>query len=134
LIADRKDVQPLLEKRHTEARSQIVPLAKLVQGAAVVADNLARTPEWSRYCTYLQGVAEQWRARKEVAQQKLGDPSVVRDEDVRKLRQDIFTADVTIATLKFAVELPAALLQGGTEADKFIQEFEKKNAPSETQA
>lgn len=105
-------------------------MAKLVQGAAVIADKLVRTAEWERYCTYLQGIAEQYKSRKIAAQQKLGDPSVVRDEDVRKLRQDIFIADVTIQTLAFAVELPAAILQGGEEADKFIATFEKKNGTS----
>jgi hypothetical protein len=88
---------------------------------------LQRSPEWERYVTYLQGVLNQFAARKQVAMQKLGDPTVTKDEDVRKLRQDVFTADVTVDTLKFCIELPAAILKGGEEADKFIQTFEKKN-------
>jgi hypothetical protein len=127
VIADRKDVAGVLEKRHAAASANIIPMARLIQGAAVVADKLQRTPEWERYCTYLQGMAEQWKGRKAVALQKLGDPSVTKDEDVRKLRQDIFVADVTMDTLKFAIELPAAILQGGEEADNFIKAFEKKN-------
>jgi hypothetical protein len=127
LIADRKDVAPILEKRHTEANSRILPLAKLIQGAAVIADKLQRTTEWERYCQILQGIVEQYKARKSVAQQKLGDPAVTKDDDVRKLRQDIFIADVTMDTLKFVIELPAYILQGGEEADKFVSTFEKKN-------
>jgi len=46
---------------------------------------------------------------------------------IRKLRQDIFTADVSIDTLKFAIELPAYILQGGEEATQFVSQFEKKN-------
>jgi hypothetical protein len=127
MIADRKDVSAVLEKRHSEASARIVPMARLIQGAAVVADGLKRTPEWERYCTYLQGIAEQFKVKKAEAQRKLGDPAVTKDDDVRKLRQDIFIADVTMDTLKFAIELPAAILQGGEEADKFIEAFEKKN-------
>jgi hypothetical protein len=127
MIADRKDAIAVLEKRHAAASANIIPMARLIQGAAVVADKLQRTTEWDRYCTYLQGMAEQWKARKAVALQKLGDPAVVKDEDVRKLRQDIFVADVTMDTLKFAIELPAAILQGSEEADNFIKEWEKKH-------
>ena len=131
MIADRKDVVQSFEKRHAEAGARILPIARLIQGAAVVADGLVRSPEWDRYCTILQGVQEQYAKRKVAVQQKLGDPSVVKDEDVRKLRQDIFICDVNIDTLKFAIELPAAILQGGEEATKFVEAFEKKNDSSE---
>jgi hypothetical protein len=67
------------------------------------------------------------RRRKVRRSAKLGDPSITKDDDVRKLRQDIFVADVSIDTLAFAIGLPAAILQGREEADKFIRDFEKKN-------
>lgn len=124
---DRKDFASSLTAKHSERQAALLPVAHLVQGAAVVADKLQRTPEWTRYCTLLQGVSEKFKARKTVAQQKLGDPSITKDDDVRKLRQDIFIADVSMETLEFAIELPAYILKGGEEADKFVQAFEKKN-------
>lgn len=127
MIADRKDVTASLAKRHTEAQGRIIPMARLIVGAAAIMDKLQRTEEWTRYCTYLQGVMERFETQKQHAQQKLCDPSITKDDDVRKLRQDIFIADVTISTLKFSIELPAAILQGGDEASKFIADFEKKN-------
>lgn len=127
MIADRQDFAKVVAQRHTEANQRMLPMARLLAAAAPVADGLQRSPEWERYCTYLQGIMNQFAARKQVAMQKLGDPSVTKDEDVRKLRQDVFTADVTVDTLKFAIELPAAILKGGEEADKFIKDFEKKN-------
>lgn len=127
MIVDRKDVGKVLEKRHAEQRSGMLPMARLLAGAAPVMDKLTRTEEWGRYCTILQGVAEQYASRKLVAQQKLGDPAV-DDQQSRKLRLDIFIADSSLDLLKFAIELPAAILQGGKEADEFIQSMEKKNA------
>jgi hypothetical protein len=127
MIVDRKDFADVVAKRHHEANHRMLPMARLLAAAAPIADGLQRSPEWERYVTYLQGVLNQFAARKQVAMQKLGDPTVTKDEDVRKLRQDVFTADVTVDTLKFCIELPAAILKGGEEADKFIQTFEKKN-------
>lgn len=134
MIADRKDVTATLAKRHSEATGRLLPMARILAGAAPVMDKLTRTEEWTRYCTYLQGVSEQFAARKKVALEKLGDPAV-DDQQSKKLRLDIFVADATMDILKFAVELPAAILQGGEEADKFIQSFEKKNeATNESQS
>ena len=127
MIADRKDAAEMLSRRHVERQQSMLPMARVLAGAAPVMDKLARTEEWNRYCTYLQGVSEQFAARKKIALQKLGDPSVTEDQQVRKLRQDIFIADVSMDTLKFAIELPAAILKGGEEASQFVKDFEKKN-------
>lgn len=127
MIADRKDAVSPIEKRHNEAQARMLPMARIVAGAAPLADSLQRTPEWERYCTYLKGMADRFAAQKQVAQQKIGDPSIVDDAQVRKLRQDIFEADVWVRAMQFAIELPAAIIQGGDEADKFISSMEKKN-------
>lgn len=129
MIADRSDFKDVIARRHGEATSRIMPMARLLAGAAPLLDKLGRTPEWERYCTYLRGVSEQFAARKQAALQRLGDPAIIRDEEVRKLRQDVFEADVWVSALRFAVELPAAIVQGGAEAEKFIAEFQKKNEP-----
>lgn len=130
MIADRQDFAKVVAQRHTEANQRMLPMARLLAAAAPVADGLQRSPEWERFVTILQGVLNQFATRKQLAMQKLGDPSVTKDEDVRKLRQDIFIADVSVDTLKFAIELPAAILKGGEEADQFIKNFEKKNEAS----
>lgn len=130
MIADRKDVSLGIEKRHSEAQSRLLPMARILAGAAPVMDGLTRTNEFERYCTYLQGMAERFKQQKQAAQLKLEDPSVTDDKDVRKLRQDVFEANVWISAMQFAIELPAAILQGGKEADQFIATFEKKNEPA----
>ena len=128
---DRKDFTESLGQKHARAQREMLPMARILAGAAPVMDKLQRTEEWGRYCTYLQGVSERYVKAKENAQRKLGDPSITKDDEVRKLRQDIFIADVTVETLKFAIELPAYILKGGEDADQFIATFEKKNEPAE---
>ena len=124
---DRKDFTESIAVKHQRSQQALIPMAQLIAGAAPVMDKLQRTEEWARFCTYLQGVSEKFAARKQVALEKLGDPTIVEDREIRKLRQDIFIADVSMDTLKFAVERPAAILKGGEEADLFIRQFEKKN-------
>lgn len=132
MIADRSDLGATLAKKHSQQQQAMLPMARLLAGAAPVMDKLARTPEWERYCTYLQGVSEQYAARKKVALERLGDPSVIEDKEVRKLRQDIFIANVTVDTLQFAIELPAAIVKGGEEAQQFVNDFEAKNENSKS--
>lgn len=127
---DRGQVENFVKDKHREKRESFVPVARLLQGAAPVMDKLVRSPEWDRYVPLLQGVIERYKVQREAALKKLADPSITKDEDVRKLRQDIFTADVTMDTLKFAVELPAAILQGSEQAAAFATAFEAQNADS----
>ena len=135
MIADRKDFEAIVQKRYAEANTRLLPMAKLLAGAAPVMDKLARTEEWSRYCTYLQGIAENFAASKQKALARLSDPGIVKDEEVRKLRQDVFEADVWLKALAFAIELPAEILKGGQEAEEFIRRLEKKsdNASGQSQ-
>lgn len=130
-IAERRDFTESLTQKHTRAQQNMLPMARILSGAAPVADKLMRSEEWGRYCTYLQGVLERYVKAKEYAQNRLGDPSIVDDAEVRKLRQDIFRADVAVETLKFAIELPAWILKGGAQADEFVKSYEKKNEPTE---
>jgi len=124
---DRQEFAESLKAKHAERQRALIPVAQIVQGAAVVADGLQRTPEWERYATYLQGYRERMAKQKQVALQKLGDPAIVDDQQIRKLRQDVFIADISMDTLKLAIELPAYILKGGEEADRFLESFEKKN-------
>ena len=127
MIADRTEFAATLKAKHAERQTAMVPVAQLVQGAAVVADKLLRTPEWTRYAEYLQGYRTRMAKQKQLALDKLGDPSIVDDLQIRKLRQDIFIADVSMDAMLFAIELPAFIRKGGVEADQFIKDFERKN-------
>ena len=127
MIADRKDFTTTLAKRHGEANARILPMARILAGAAPIMDKLQRSDEWVRYCTYLQGVAERYTAARDVARAKMNDPTILAHADLLKLKFDAAEADAMVRAWKLAIELPAAILQGGEEASKFIADFEKKN-------
>lgn len=128
MIADRKDFQASVQKRHAEASQRLLPMARVLAGAAPVIDSLQRSPEWQRYCSILQGIAERYAAGKQAALQKLSDPGITKDDDVRKLRQDLFEADVWLQAMKLAIELPGEILKGGKEAEEFLSKWEQKSA------
>ena len=91
---DRADLKELVSKKHAEANNRILPMARMLAGAAPVMDKLVRTAEWERYATYLQGYLERMADQKKNALQKLGDPAIVDDQQIRKLRQDIVNARI----------------------------------------
>lgn len=126
MIADRKDHVAALKEVHTRKQAAWQPVARLVQGAAQVMDGLVRDENWGRYATYLQGVMDRCTGQRQAAMEKLADPLVTEDKEVRKLRSDIVIADTIISTLKFAMELPVAVITGGEEAKEFIKKFEEK--------
>jgi hypothetical protein len=126
MIADRKDHVATLNEIHARKQAAWQPVARLVQGAAVVMDGLVRTDEWARYATYVQGVIERATAQRTMAMEKLADPAL-QDAEVRKLRSDILIADTTVGALKFAIGLPVEVIKGGEEAKEFIKKFEGSN-------
>lgn len=124
---DRKEFTASLKEVHERKQAAWQPVARLVQGAAVVMDGLVRDEAWGRYATYLQGVIDRFTAQRKLALEKLADPMVSDEKEMRKLKSDIVIADTTIATLRFAVELPVAIIKGGEEAKEFVKKFEEKN-------
>lgn len=124
---DRREFTDSLKVAHERKQAAWQPVAKLVQGAAVVMDGLVRDEAWGRYATYVQGMIERFTEQRQLALSKLADPAVTDDKEMRKLKSDIVIADTTIATLKFAIELPVVVIKGGDEAKEFIKKFEEKN-------
>lgn len=124
---DRKEFSASLKDVHERKQAAWQPVARLVQGAAVVMDGLVRDEAWGRYATYLQGVMDRFTVQRKLALDKLADPMVSDEKEMRKLKSDIAIADTTISTLKFAMELPVAIINGGEEAKEFVKKFEDKN-------
>lgn len=124
---DRKEFTASLKQVHERKQAAWQPVARLVQGAAVVMDGLVRDEAWGRYATYLQGMMDRFAVQRKLALDKLADPMVSDEKEMRKLKSDIAIADTTIATLKFAIELPVAIIKGGEEAKEFVKKFEEKN-------
>jgi hypothetical protein len=125
VIADKTDFTATLAQRHDRKQAEIMPLIKLVAGAAPIMDKLVVDEKWTRYQSYLQGLIEQWTKQRDAAQSKLGIP--LKTEELQKLNADVISANASIAAWELAIQLPAAIVQGAEHARKTIAEFEKRH-------
>lgn len=126
MIADRKDFEGVLAEKQSRKRAEMMPMIRLVAGAATVMAELQVDEKWTRYQQILQGVVEKWEAQRDNAKDLLGG-SGLADADLRKLNTDVLTANAAISAWKLALSLPAAIAKGGEEAAVMVKEFEKKN-------
>jgi hypothetical protein len=124
---DRKDHVRSLSERQHERAAAVMPLVRLVAGAAPLMETLTtRDEHWNRYLQYLQGIMERFEQSRDVAHAKLADPSTWKTEDLLKLKSDALVAQATIDALKLAIELPSAIMGGKDEAGRIIKEFEQR--------
>lgn len=124
---DRSDhVRAVSDRQHERAR-EIMPLVRLVAGAAPLMETLTtRDEHWNRYLQYLQGIVKRFEEGRDAARAKLADPSVWKTEDLLKLKSDALVAQATVDALRIAIELPAAIMGGKDEAARIIEEFQKR--------
>lgn len=125
--ADRRDHVAAVRGRQDERAREIMPLVRLVSGAAPVMDALTNDPNWDRYLTYLQGILGSWTTARDGAREKLASPAVWSHEDLLKLKCDVLVADATIQAFQLAIDLPKAIMGGSEEAKRIIEEFEARN-------
>lgn len=128
--ADRSDHVAKIRSRQQEQAREIMPLVRLVAGAATVMDALTKDPHWDRYLTYLQGILETWKKARDGAREKLASPAIWAHEDLLKLKCDVLAADAAIQAFQLAIDLPKAIMGGHDEAKRIIAQFEKKNEPA----
>jgi hypothetical protein len=118
-------VRAVSDRQHERAR-EIMPLVRLVAGAAPLMETLTtRDEHWNRYLQYLQGIMQRFEESQHVAEAKLADPAIWKTEDLLKLKGDALVAKATVDALKLAIELPSAIMGGKDEAGRIIEEFQK---------
>lgn len=129
MIADRQDVAAPLKLRHQQKIAEVIPLAKILAGAAPVMHELQVDERWTKYQQIVQGLIERWKQQREVAKERLG-MSGLADAELRKLNTDVLSANAAISAWELALKLPRAIADGGEEATRFVEEFEKQNETS----
>jgi|SRR5579864_4292572 len=122
---DRAEHVAAVRARSDDRAREIMPLVRLVAGAATVMHGLTENEHWNRYLTYLQGIMEVWGKARDSAAVKLGSSAVWSHEELLKLKCDVLVANATIEALRLAIDLPAAIMGGKGEAERIIGEFEK---------
>ena len=126
--ADIRDFMKVQEMQRKGGLREALPMLRVMQAAAPVMEALVTGSDaWNRYLGYLQAQFDQAASRKHYAQDRLADPLVLAHEDLLKLKNDIVVADAILATLKFAMELPKAIIEDGHKVSEIISEFEAKN-------
>ncbi len=128
---NREDFLATVAKRAGERQSNIMPMLRAAQAVAPVMAKLTTgNPEWDRYQQHLQGFIEQAQSAKAGAQGKITGPEAGDPLILAKLRVDIITADAMIEAWTTALNLPAALIQGGEEATTLIKRFRENQDES----
>ena len=123
---DRSEHSRLVKDQQHERAAAVMPLVRLVAGAAPLMETLTtRDEHWNRYLQYLQGIVKRFEESRDVARAKLADPSTWKTEDLLKLKSDALVAQATVDALNIAIELPSAIMGGKGEASRIIEEFEK---------
>lgn len=113
------------DKRH-EREAQMLPMARVLAGAAPLMDRMTRSDDWNRYLSYLQGYLERLTAQKGLAAAKLADPAQWNTENLLKLKSDILIAQAGLDWLNLAISLPKAIMEGAEKAESLIADFESK--------
>lgn len=126
MIADRDDFAASVKDRKQERNVSMLPMARMLAGAAPVMEALTKDANWNRYLTMLQGVAERASAQAESAARKLTDPALWKHEEMLKLKADVLVGEAIVQTLQLAIGLPKAIMEGAGDAQTIINEFEAK--------
>lgn len=122
---DRAEHLAVVKDRQHERARELMPLVRLVAGAAPAMAALTQDENWNRYLGYLQGIIETWTKARDAAREKLASPAVWSHEALLKLKCDVLTADATIEAFQLAMDLPKAIMGGKEEADRLVKEFER---------
>jgi hypothetical protein len=79
---------------------------------AVRMENLTGDPHWDHFLSYLEFALKETRRLLEIQRQKLSDPGLVNDEQIRLLKSNIAQSEARIWTLNEVIELPKKLKEG----------------------
>lgn len=132
---DRADYQASIEKAKDERQRDMMPLIKVLQGAApVMSELMTKSDVWNRYLSILQGFNDRIKASKQRAEAQLSDPSVWEPYQLMRMKSDGLCADAMLEILQTVMQLPKALIEGGAEASQIVSKFEAKHAESAGQA
>lgn len=128
---DRKDFKESVTARADKREREMMPLIRVLQGAAPVMNELMTGSDvWNRYLAILTGFAERLKAGKTHAQARLAAQDVWESQQLMKLKSDILVADGMLDMLQTAMELPKALIEGGSVAQEIVAKFEAKHEQS----
>jgi hypothetical protein len=121
-----------LEAKHDRQRAEIMPMVRLLAGAKPIMDALVVDEQWSRYQQLLQGWSTAGRRSATSAKEKLARPfdlGPVRAPQAEGRHPGGERHDQRVGAGDPAAR--KAISTGGDDASAMVEEFEKKNEPTE---
>lgn len=128
---DRKDYQESLKTAQTERFAQKRANFELLVQAAVKAELLTGDPHWDTFLTYLQGAIETAQEHLTVWQQRLADPDVVDDVEMRRIKIELIRCRERILAWEAVKSLPRDLMTLGEEAKGLLERIPSEELGSE---
>ena len=123
---DRSDYKATQADKKHERQAEMLPMARIIAGAAPAIGSLTQHDDWNRYLGYLQGFLERLTKQRDIAIAKQNDPSVWEHKDLLKLKADVLVAEAGIEWLGLAISLPNAIIEGAGVAQELITKFEQQ--------
>ena len=124
---DRSEFKATVEESSRRKQVEFLPMAKIIASAAPVMQGVTGDQNWDRYLSYLQGFIDRTQNQVTIAQSKMNDPGVWEHKDLLKLKADILVGEAMVQALTLAITLPKAIMEGSAEANKLIDDFEKRH-------
>lgn len=125
--ADREEFSARMREKAADRQAQAMPMIRAAVAVAPIMEKLMAGGEWDRFLPYIQARIDAATRAKVAAVTKLSDPSVYEPSEMSRLKTQIVIADSMIQAWEFAIGLPKALVQGGEEASRMVEAFEKKH-------
>jgi ABC-type Zn2+ transport system substrate-binding protein/surface adhesin len=128
---DRKDFEESVKQRTAQRNASRLPQLYSIAAVAPKMEALTRDERWDHYISHLSGVREKLDQARLSAQAKLGNPQVIKYEDMMEQKIWLLINEAQIQAIDLAIGLPKALLESSEKAKELIKQFEEKNAASE---
>jgi hypothetical protein len=105
------------------------PIPQLLAVAAIAPKISALTHDenWNSYISYLSGIRGKLDSARLIAQEKMGDPSLVNGDEIMHQKITMLINEAQIQMIDLAIDLPRSLLESAKVAKELIRKFEEKN-------
>jgi hypothetical protein len=122
---DKSDFDDLARQRAAERTTSRLPQLLSIAAAAPKMDALTRDANWDHYLGYLTGIREKLETARAQAQERMGSPSLVNQDEIMQQKLIMLINDAQIQAIDLAIGLPKALLESAKSAMALVEKFEE---------
>lgn len=108
-------------KEHPRAPRGNVANLRMLGQEAVRMDRLTGDEHWDHFLSYLEFALKETKKHLEIQRDKLSDPGLVNDEQIRQVKANAAQSEARIWTLEEVIGLPKALKEQANLAQYQIE-------------